>query len=521
VAAGRQSGAEARQSDEAAVRARTPRPSDQTSRRTEPGGPAFISDQAEEQYHLDQLHDPLTDPLTRSTARIELARLFERRGQFSEAAEMYERNVWAGVRTPATYAGLASAYRQLGRNDLADAALEQVRRGGGAPLASREGTEATAVLPATRPAPRTSERGSSARRSAQRMGSLQPRASAVRESAVAADAPRAGRRTATPSFDFAAKVRELVAPIMANEIGRRTVFASSVLLPIAVGVAIFATVVMTSTRSRASEPVPTPAPVATIAPTAAPAATAAPVAPASLSQPPAAARLVVNNVGPDGLTLRRSPGIGEKIKVWNDGTEMADLGDTAEHSGRTWRKVRDPNGNVGWAAADFLIDPASAGPSAATTTTNLSTGARTTPASPPFASGGLGLSRAEWETTNGQPTRSSIFLEYANGKLVVGLLEGNVWHLERAWNRNEPVALDAAREEARAYLVSDAVLVQSVDRGDGRIVDVYSSALLGSRFGPTAWNGGRAGTFSIQYRFRTAADRMVTSAMFRLGDVLF
>ena len=87
MAAGWQSRAEARQADEAT--ARTPRPSDQASRRAEPGGPAFINDQAEEQYHLDQLHEPLADPLSRSNARIELARLYERRDQFSEAVEMY------------------------------------------------------------------------------------------------------------------------------------------------------------------------------------------------------------------------------------------------------------------------------------------------------------------------------------------------------------------------------------------------------------------------------------------------
>lgn len=518
MAAGWQSRAEARRSGEATARARTARPGDQAARRPEPGGPAFISEQAEEQYHLDQLHDPLADPLTRSMARIELARLYERRGQFSEAVEMYERNVWAGVRTPATYAGLASAYRQLGRNDLADAALEQVRReGGAATAATNTATATTAVLPATR----ASGRASSTRQSAQRMGSLQPRAGAVRNSAMTTATPTSGRRPVAARADFVGQLKQLVAPIMANEIGRRTVVASSVLLPIAVGVAIFATVVMTSTRSRATDPAPAPtaAPVATVAPTAAPAPPPAPpAAPAALSQPPAAARLVVRNVGAEGLTLRRSPGVGEKIKVWNDGTEMADLGDAADHSGRSWKKVRDPNGNVGWAAADFLGDPAAAG---AATTASLSAGARPVQASAPFASGGLGLSRAEWEQINGQPTRSSIFLEYANGKLVVGLLEGNVWHLERAWPRSEPVALDAARDEARAYLVSDAVLVQSVDRGDGRIIDVYSSAILGNRFGATAWNGGRTGTFSIQYRFRTAADRMVTSAMFRLGDVLF
>jgi len=83
------------------------------------------------------------------------------------------------------------------------------------------------------------------------------------------------------------------------------------------------------------------------------------------------------------------------------------------------------------------------------------------------------------------------------------------------------VSVDQAREDARAYLPADASLTQSIDKGDGRIIDVYASASLGSRFGNTAWNGGKVGTFSIQYRFRSPQDRMVTSAMFRLGDAQF
>jgi hypothetical protein len=529
VAVGRQGQAEARQAHEATERVRSPRPSEQPVRRAGQDGPAFISDQAEEHYHLDQLHEPLSDPLTRSTARIELARLYERRGQFAEAAEMYQRNVWAGVRTPATYAGLAAAYRQLGRTDLADAALEQIRREGGAssahPAHESAARAATTLLPATRPGrtSRQDRRATSAHQRALRMDALRPRAGAARVVSGQANptaAPRAVRRAPTAGFDLLAQIRKMAAPIMANEIGRRTVVASSVLLPIAVGVAIFATVVMTSARSRAADPAPEPtaAPAATVAPTAAPPAAepAAPTpapAPAALTEPPAAATLLVQGVGTDGLTLRRSPGIGERIRVWHDGTAMADLGDITEHSGRTWRKVRDPQGSVGWVAADFLADPA-AGP-----TSSTANGARPQ-AGPPFNSGGLGLSRAEWEQVHGQPTRSSIFLEYAGGRLVVGLLEGNVWHLERVWPRTDAVALDAARNDVRTYLVNDAVLVQSVDRGDGKVIEVYTSAVLTNRFGPTAWNSGRPGTFTVQYRFRTAADRMVTSAMFRLGDLL-
>ncbi|MGE3271773.1 MAG: hypothetical protein AB7P40_23675, partial [Chloroflexota bacterium] len=517
MAVGQQGRAEARRSSEATALARQPRAGDGPSRRVEAGGPAFISDEAEEQYHLDQLRDPMAEPLVRSMSRIELARMYERRGQFGEAAEMYERNIWDGVRTPATYAGLASAYRQLGRTDLADATLEQIRRQGGAqadppsPDSSIRdaASQATSVLPTSRP--RRSPSATSQR--AQRMQGLQSRPRSA--SAVAAAPTRRQPAVARPdAASIPQQVRDALAPLLASEVGRRAVIASSVLLPVAIGVGIFVAVVMTSARSRTAEDAAAPAaaaPAATAVPTVAPAPAPTSAIPAVLADQPASATLVVTNVGQDGLTLRRSPGVGEKIRVWNGGTEMADLGDTAEHSGRTWRKVRDPQGNVGWAAADFLADPKTVAAGAPAGATNLSQ------VGPPYASGGLGLTRAEWEKVNGEPTRSSIFLEYAGGRLVVGLLEGNVWHLERVWPRADAVTLDAAREDARAYLVGDAVLVQSVDRGDGKIIDVYSSTSLTSRFGPTAWNGGRPGTFTIQYRFRTPADRMVTSAMFRLG----
>jgi hypothetical protein len=477
--------------------------------------------------------------MTKATARLELARLYERHGHFAEAAEMYERNVWDGVRTPATYAGLAAAYRELGRDDLADAALEQVRRQGGAGSPTRASqTSSTAVLPRTvrsrsattspsaRPATGTSRArpatGTSHARPAsngavpadtqrfpvpRRAGSSRVRGAAPR-SAIGEPSGVAGSAAATLR-----QIQDSVSPFLAAQAGKRTLIASTVLLPICVGLGIFVAVVFSSARPRAGEQAgPTPAPVATIAPTpAAPAPTS--VIPAVL-QDPTPAKLVVDNVGAGGLSLRKDPGTaGQRIKVWNDGTEMVDLGDTQTVSGQTWRKVRDPDGNVGWTAGDYLVDPATRG-------NNGPPGAprSATPAAAPFASGGLGLSRAEWEQAHGQPSRSSIFLEYDGGRLVVGLLESNVWHIERVWMRNEAVALDAARDDVKAYLPSDATVTQSIDRGDGRVIDVYSSPILSSRFGPTAWNGGKVGTFTITYKFRAASDRMVVSAMFRLGD---
>lgn len=493
MAAGQQGQAESRRST---VSTRRGRVGDGAARRAAaPDGPAFISDQAEEQHYLDVLRDPSTNPTAKADARLELARLYERRGHFAEAVEMYERNVWAGARTPATYAGLAAAYRELGRDDLADAALEQVRRQGGAGRNADTATTAQGARSATLPRQsRSLPATAPARRAESAQSSSRPANGECAESSVPGTA--------------LGQLHRSVAPFLEGQAGRRTLVVSTVLLPIVVGLGIFAAVVLTSTRTRSTETAPTPAPVATVVPTLAPTVAPTPAIPSALAQPPAPARLVVNNVGPDGLSLRRAPSTtGQRIKVWNDGTEMADLGETAE-GGKNWRKVRDPDGNVGWVAAEFLSDPTARAAAAA-------------PAGPAFASGGLGLSRAAWEKAHGQPARSSIFFEYDGGRLLVGLMDDNVWHIERVWMRGDAVNLEAARNEVRAYLPEDATQVQSVDRGDGRIIDVYSSAQLAGRFKPTAWNGGKTGTFSIQYRFRTAADRMVTSAMFRLGDALF
>jgi len=551
-------------------------PAESSARRTPAGGPAFINDEAEEQHYLDLIHDPKIEPEAKAAARQDLARLYERAGQFAEAAEVYERSIWAGVRTPATYAGLAAAYRELGRDDLAESTLEQVRRQSGAssyraapngdtepsprgaaapsaqatrmsapsapPAASRP-TE-TAPLPRMeRPAPPARHDRSPVPSRAARTASLRSRLEAAPRGAAAhraterpadngkassaaltglagllGNARTAGAGASQTAGDALGQIQRSVAPFLAAQAGRRTLILSTVGLPIILGLVIFGVVVFTSARGRSAETAaaPTPAPVATIAPTVAPTS----AIPAVLADPGISTRMLVNNVGTDGLSLRRSPGIGQRIKVWPDGTALTDLGESAEQGGKTWKRVRDPEGNEGWVAADFLVSanpPAGAAGSEAGT----GTGTRGAPVAPPFASGGLGLSRTEWEKANGQPTRTSIFLEYAGGRLVIGLLENNVWHLERVWKRDDAVALDAARDDARAYLPSDAALMQSVDRGDGRIIDVYSSAILTNRFGSTAWNGGRAGTFSIQYRFRTPADRMVTSAMFRLGDALF
>src|SRR5436190_3382498 len=226
VAAGQQGQAEAwRDPDESAVRQATSR-----ARRRGEGagapilvdGPAFISDEAEEQHYLDTIADERTEPEARATTRMELARLYERRQRFLDAAELYERNVWAGVRTPATYARLVAAYRALGRDDLAEAALEQIRRNGGAGRASGDGPAGRGRQAAPR----------GARVMAARLHGLVRPPTSV--------APAASARAAVQT------TRRLAEPFLTGQAGRRTRLISTVILPIALGLLIVGVLVMMS-----------------------------------------------------------------------------------------------------------------------------------------------------------------------------------------------------------------------------------------------------------------------------------
>lgn len=99
------------------------------------------------------------------------------------------------------------------------------------------------------------------------------------------------------------------------------------------------------TPSTAAPTAPVSKPAAAEKPTAAPAPPTATLAPAQLR---------VTGTGGQGLSIRRTPG-GERIKVWPDGALMVDLVDLADVAGQQWRKVRDPDGNEGWAADEFLL----------------------------------------------------------------------------------------------------------------------------------------------------------------------
>jgi hypothetical protein len=88
--------------------------------------PTFRSEDEEAQFCLAVLRDGTGEE--KIEARERLASIFARRGLFGEAAELYELNVRAGVRSPELFERLSDTYRHLGDSARADAALSEARR---------------------------------------------------------------------------------------------------------------------------------------------------------------------------------------------------------------------------------------------------------------------------------------------------------------------------------------------------------------------------------------------------------
>lgn len=86
------------------------------------------------------------------------------------------------------------------------------------------------------------------------------------------------------------------------------------------------------------------------------AASGAPAAPAAAPAKTdgAPVQWVVANTGGEGVYLRRTPKLDDRVVAWPDNTPMEDLGEEATGDSLTWRKVRDPRGNVGYVPTQWL-----------------------------------------------------------------------------------------------------------------------------------------------------------------------
>ena len=45
----------------------------------------------------------------------------------------------------------------------------------------------------------------------------------------------------------------------------------------------------------------------------------------------------------------------DKLEAWPDGTALQVVGRDVEAEGRLWKKVMDPDGQIGWVPAQYVV----------------------------------------------------------------------------------------------------------------------------------------------------------------------
>ena len=98
--------------------------------------------------------------------------------------------------------------------------------------------------------------------------------------------------------------------------------------------------------------------------------------------PTVTASWTVGNTGGDGVYIRRSADMDDRIKAWPDGTEMVVVGPDVTAEDVIWKNVRDPDENVGFVPAEFLVLPGREGTEANETAAPATGDAPATPSRP-------------------------------------------------------------------------------------------------------------------------------------------
>ena len=81
-----------------------------------------------------------------------------------------------------------------------------------------------------------------------------------------------------------------------------------------------------------------------------------PPPPTTTALPTPIARLVyVGNTDGDGVFLRRTRDMADRIAAYPDGTPLVVLGPDTVAQGRTWKHVRTPDGRVGYVPAQYTV----------------------------------------------------------------------------------------------------------------------------------------------------------------------
>ena len=144
----------------------------------------------------------------------------------------------------------------------------------------------------------------------------------------------------------------------------------------------------------------------------------------------------------------------------------------------------------------------------------------------PYASRGVGLSRAAWESAQGPPSGAAgERLAYRSGRFVVGFRDGNVVSLELIWREGAPVHLEEARMAGRGWLPLDARFVRTYvppDAPGQPLIDVYTSDSLRARFPDAPWRSSpwtRGEPGMVVVALRLTPDLRVTSTVVSAAEL--
>lgn len=84
--------------------------------------------------------------------------------------------------------------------------------------------------------------------------------------------------------------------------------------------------------------------------------TPTPPRPTSTPVPDLPQKMAVGNTGGEGVFLRKTPHLDDRIRPWVEGTQMEILGMPEDSDGLKWFKVRAPDGVEGYIPDQYLVN---------------------------------------------------------------------------------------------------------------------------------------------------------------------
>ncbi|MEK6288512.1 MAG: hypothetical protein AABO57_22575 [Acidobacteriota bacterium] len=121
---------------------------------------------------------------------------------------------------------------------------------------------------------------------------------------------------------------------------------------------------------------------------------------------------------------------------------------------------------------------------------------------PSIKSGGLGLSRTEWERLHGHTTNQDSGYSYYKdepGQFIINFMGRGAAYIKRSYDDPAGVTLEEARKESQKLIPQDSRLIRTYNASAGP-VDLYFSDALKPIF-PTDdyWIHGEPGNFIVLY----------------------